>query len=73
MDLSPVYQPLIAALWYLFPLAIMAGLIKASFATDQAHARHVRGLVAERYGHARLLRNRDKACAQYKALKGEAH
>lgn len=29
MDLSPVYQPLIAALWYLLPLAIMAGLIKS--------------------------------------------
>lgn len=29
MDLSPAYQPLIAALWYLLPLAIMAGLIKS--------------------------------------------
>jgi len=28
MDLSPVYQLLIAALWYLLPLAIIAGLIK---------------------------------------------
>lgn len=28
MDLSPVYQPLIAALWYLLPLAFVAGLIK---------------------------------------------
>ncbi|MDO3720663.1 nuclease-related domain-containing protein [Marinobacter sp. chi1] len=29
MDLSPAYQPLIAALWYLLPLAMMAGLIKS--------------------------------------------
>lgn len=29
MDLSPVYQPLIAALWYLLPLAVMAGLIRS--------------------------------------------
>lgn len=29
MDLSPTYQPLIAALWYLLPLAILAGLIKS--------------------------------------------
>ena len=29
MDLSPVYQPLIAALWYLLPLAIIAGLVKS--------------------------------------------
>jgi len=29
MDLSPVYPPFIAALWYLLPLAIMAGLIKS--------------------------------------------
>jgi|AZIH01.1.fsa_nt_gi hypothetical protein len=29
MDLSPVYQPLIAALCYLLPLAVMAGLIKS--------------------------------------------
>ncbi|WP_417532382.1 NERD domain-containing protein [Marinobacter lipolyticus] len=31
---------------------VASGRLKASFATDQAHARHVRGLVAERYGHA---------------------
>jgi len=29
MDLSPVYQPLIAALWYLLALAVLAGLIKS--------------------------------------------
>ncbi|WP_265734799.1 nuclease-related domain-containing protein [Marinobacter guineae] len=29
MDLNPVFQPLIAALWYLLPLAIMTGLIKS--------------------------------------------
>ncbi|WP_273210005.1 nuclease-related domain-containing protein [Marinobacter subterrani] len=101
MDLSPVYQPLIAAVWYLLPLAIIAGLIKSPlfkgkfgeflvnlsarwfldksryhliknvtlatedgttqidhvlisefgvFAADKADARHVRALVAERYG-----------------------
>jgi hypothetical protein len=29
---------------------VASGRLKASFFTDQAHARHVRGLVAERYG-----------------------
>lgn len=29
---------------------VASGRLKASFSTDQAHARHVRGLVAERYG-----------------------
>ncbi|CAN0572704.1 unnamed protein product [Ectocarpus sp. 12 AP-2014] len=37
---------------------LAAGRLKASFATDQAHARHVRGLVAERYGHAPGRSNR---------------
>lgn len=31
---------------------LASGRLKASFATDQAHARHVRGLVAERHGNA---------------------
>ncbi|MBK1874962.1 NERD domain-containing protein [Marinobacter sp. 1-3A] len=30
---------------------VASGRLKASFATDQAHARYVRGLVAERYGN----------------------
>jgi hypothetical protein len=31
MDLTPHYQPLIAILWYLLPLAIMPGLIKSTW------------------------------------------
>ncbi|KMQ76016.1 nuclease-related domain-containing protein [Marinobacter subterrani] len=37
---------------------VASGRLKASFATDQAHARHVRGLVAERYGHVPRRRSR---------------
>ena len=29
---------------------VASGRLKASLATDQSHARHVRGLVAKRYG-----------------------
>lgn len=37
---------------------VASGRLKASFATDQAHARYVRGLVAERYGRAPRRPNR---------------
>ncbi len=31
MDLSPVYPPFVAALWYLLSLTVIAGLIKLSW------------------------------------------
>ncbi|SHK28339.1 Nuclease-related domain-containing protein [Marinobacter antarcticus] len=37
---------------------VASGRLKASFATDQAHARYVSGLVAERYGNAPRRSNR---------------
>lgn len=37
---------------------VASGRLKASFATDQAHVRHVRGLVAERYDDAHSRRSR---------------
>ena len=55
MDLSSAFQPLIAALWYLLLLAAMAGLIAAAIGNQDP----------------RLLRDRDKACAQYKVLQGD--
>lgn len=57
MDLNPVYQPLIAALAYLLPFAVMAGLIPAAIGNQDP----------------RLLRDRDKACARYKILQEEVH
>lgn len=37
---------------------VATGRLKASFATDQAHVRHVKGLVAERYGDTPRRPNR---------------
>lgn len=37
MDLSPAYQPLIAALWYLLPLAITVGLIKSPWFKEEVN------------------------------------